>query len=78
MDYQRLTVTKRVSNWGAVYRIGGAPADGDILSAEEADDLIRRFSFEQSLLASSAIDTIELKPHLVMPSLACLVNVVSL
>jgi len=74
MDYQRLTVTKRVSNWGAVYRIGGAPADGDILSAEEADDLIRRFSFEQSLLASSAIDTIE--SQLVMPNLICLANAI--
>ncbi len=50
MESQRLAVTKRVGIWGTVYIIGGTEADGEILPAEQADDLIARFDHEQALL----------------------------
>jgi hypothetical protein len=52
MEQQRLSVRKRVGVWGTVYIIGGTEADGELLSAEQADDLIARFDHEQALLGS--------------------------
>jgi hypothetical protein len=50
MERERLAVSKRVGTWGTVYIIGGTEADGEILPAEQADDLIARFDHEQALL----------------------------
>lgn len=69
MEHERLSVTKRVTAWGLVYRIGGTAADGEILPAEQAEDLIARFNFEQSLLGSGQDDTLEIGCALVMPNL---------
>jgi hypothetical protein len=49
MERQRLAVTKRVGIWGSVYIIGGTEIDGEMLSSEQADDLIARFEHEQAL-----------------------------
>jgi hypothetical protein len=52
MERQRLSVAKREGSWGLVYIIGGTEADGEILPAEQADDLIARFDHEQALFGS--------------------------
>ena len=49
MERQRISVTKRVGKWGSVYIIGGTAVDGEMLPAEQADDLIARFDHEQAL-----------------------------
>jgi hypothetical protein len=49
MERQRQSVAKRAGAWGLVYIIGGTEADGEILPAEQADDLIARFDHEQAL-----------------------------
>jgi hypothetical protein len=54
MERERLAVTKRVGVWGTVYIIGGTEADGEILPAEAANDLIARFDHEQALLGGGA------------------------
>lgn len=51
MERQRLSVAKRAGAWGLVYIIGGTEADGEILPAEQADDLIARFDYEQALFS---------------------------
>jgi hypothetical protein len=54
MERQRFAVTKRAGIWGTVYIISGTPEDGEILPAEQADELIARFDDEQRLLAGNA------------------------
>jgi len=58
MERQRLSVRKRVGIWGSVYIIGGTEADGELLPAEQADELIARFDHEQSLFGSTKGETI--------------------
>jgi hypothetical protein len=57
MERQRLAVTKRVGKWGSVYIIGGTEADGELLPAEQADDIIARFDHEQALLGGGVYHT---------------------
>jgi hypothetical protein len=49
MERQRQPVAKRAGAWGLVYIIGGTEADGELLPADQADDLIARFDYEQAL-----------------------------
>jgi hypothetical protein len=58
MERQRLLVRKRVGIWGSVYIIGGTEADGELLPAEQADELIARFNHEQSLFGTGKGDTV--------------------
>jgi len=69
MEHERRSVTKRVTNWGLVYRIGGSAADGEMLPAEQAEELMARFNFEQSLLSSAQDYTLEIGGQLMMPNL---------
>jgi hypothetical protein len=41
-----------------VYIIGGTEEDGELLSAEQADDLITRFEHEQSLFGNAKSEAI--------------------
>ena len=60
MEHQRRSVTKRVGTWGSVYIIGGSEADGELLPAEQADDLIARFEHEQMLFGRALNCSLEL------------------
>lgn len=77
MEHEQLLVTKRVTAWGSVYRIGGTAADGEILPAEQAEDLLARFNFEQSLLGSGPDYTLEIRGALMMPNLLGLAQAVA-
>jgi hypothetical protein len=77
MEHERLAVTKRVTAWGLVYRIGGTAADGDMLPAEQAADLVARFHFEQSLFGSGQGYTLEISGSLTMPNLIGLAQAVA-
>lgn len=70
MERARIAVTKCVASWGlVVYRIGGTECDGETLSVEQANDLIERFNFEQSLFAPRADLTLEMVNHVTIPQL---------
>ncbi len=68
MERQRLSVRKRAGIWGSVYIIGGTEADGELLSAEQADELIARFDHEQSLFGTRKGDTVSLGSTAAMPT----------
>lgn len=68
MERQRLSVRKRVGIWGSVYIIGGTEADGELLPAEQADELIARFDHEQSLFGSRKGDTVSLGAKMAVPT----------
>lgn len=68
METQRLSVRKRVGIWGSVYIIGGTEADGELLSAEQADELIARFDHEQSLFGTGRGDTVSLRSASTVPT----------
>ena len=78
MEHARLSVTKRVASWGLVYKIGGTEADGEILSVEQAEDIMTRFNFEQSLLAPRAELTLDIGSQATMPSLKASAHAASL
>ena len=77
MQHTQRSVTRYITRWGSVYRIGGADADGEILPPEQADDLIARFNFEQSLFSGSALLTLEIGSEPTMPNLSVLTHAVS-
>jgi hypothetical protein len=68
MERQRLSVRKRVGIWGSVYIIGGTEADGELLPAEQADELIARFDHEQSLFGTGKGDTVSLGTKVAVPT----------
>ena len=68
MERQRLSVRKRVGIWGSVYIIGGTEADGELLSAEQADELIARFDHEQSLFGTGKGDRVSLGRTVALPT----------
>jgi hypothetical protein len=68
MERQRLSVRKRAGIWGSVYIIGGTEADGELLSAEQADELIARFDHEQSLFGTTRGDTVSLRNTAPVPT----------
>lgn len=68
MERRRLAVRKRVEVWGSVYIIGGTEEDGELLPAEQADDLITRFDHEQSLFGSAKSEAITMRKAAAIPS----------
>ena len=68
MERQRLPVRKRVGIWGSVYIIGGTEADGELLPAEQADELIARFDHEQSLFGTGKGDTVSFGSTMAVPT----------